>query len=342
MLPKLTICIPSFNRGPAALKQVLHTLPLIEPNWEILVLDNCSSINLEGYHQIELLTKSDSRVRYVRHQENLGLARNILSCFTFSNAPYIQINSDEDFSNPRGVRDAVATLVEFPQVGLIRGSIAPASGIMPRNSVIYSDQFLNAGRPALADFSLTTNYLSGIIYNKNLLVSVGILHKFKMGVESNDNMIAVYPHMYLDILVSTFCTVITSSEVVCFEGEDYQAITSIKAIAEGVAYTFSGRLEQFIGFREAFRKACGPEELNDLSLLIYLYVQLVTKYCMLFRIDGFLYAARGLSLGPLQESLRHFFIAAAEIDEFGPVRDMVHEMVQESFQLCLPTKAELS
>ena len=339
MSPKLTICIPSFNRGHAALRQVLHTLPLIELDWEILVLDNCSSSNLEGYDAIELLAKSDSRLRYVRHKENLGFARNILSCFTFSNAPYIQINSDEDFSNPSGVRDAVSTLAEFPQVGLIRGSIAPASGIIPRNSAIYSDQFLNAGRPALADFSLTTNYLSGIIYNKDLLMSMGIFQKLKIGVESNDTIVAVYPHMYLDILVSTFCTVITSSEVVCFEGEDYNATTSIMATAESFPYTFSGRLEQFIGFREAFRKACGSEELNDLSLLIYLYVQLVTKYCVLFRIDSFLYTARGLGLGALQESLRHFFMAAAEIDEFGPIRNMVHEMVQERFQLCLPTGA---
>ena len=339
MSPKLTICIPSFNRGPAALGQVLHTLPLIEPDWEILVLDNCSSINLEGYQQIELLAKSEPRVRYIRHRENVGFAKNLLSCFTLANAPYIQINSDEDFSNTRGVRGAVATLVEFPQVGLIRGSIAAASGTIPRNSVIYSDQFLNAGRPALADFSLSTNYLSGIIYNRDLLVSMGIFQKFKIGVEGNDTMIAVYPHMYLDILVSTFCTVITSSEVVCLEGEDYHATTSIKAMAEAVPYTFSGRLEQFIGFRDAFREACGPEELNDLSLLIHLYLRLVQKYCSLFRIDGFLYTARGLGLGPLQESLRQFLIAASEIDEFVPVRNLVHEMVHERFQLCLPTEA---
>ena len=339
---KLTICIPSFNRGHAALRQVLHTLPLIEPDWEILVLDNCSSSNLEGYGEIELLVKSDSRVRYIRHQENLGFAGNILSCFTFSNAPCIQINSDEDFSNPSVVRDAVATLTEFPKVGLIRGSIGAIAGMRPRNSTRYPDQFLEAGRSALADFSLSTNYLSGIIYNKDLLVSLGILQKLKNGVESNDNMIAVYPHMYLDIIISSLCKVITSSELVCFEGEEASYTPDIQSTAAAFPYTFSGRLEQFIGFRDAFRKVCGPDELNDLSLLIHLYLRLVQKYCSLFRIDGFLYTARGMGLGPLQDSLRHFFISAAEIDEFASVRNMVHEMVQERFQLCLPTKAELS
>ena len=337
MAPKFTICIPSFNRGHCALRQVLQTLPLIQKDWEILVLDNCSSINLEGYHKIESLAKSEPRVRYVRHRENVGFARNILSCFTLANAPYIQINSDEDFSNPSGVRDAVATLSEFPEVGLIRGSIGAVPGMRPRNSTRYPDQFLDAGRSALSDFSLTTNYLSGIIYNKNLLVSLGIFQKLENGVDSNDTMIAVYPHMYLDILASAFCKVITSSETVCFEGEEASYSPDIQSTAAAFPYTFSGRLEQIIGFRDAFRKVCGPYGLNDLSLLIHLYLRLVQKYCSLFRIDGFLYTARGLGLGPLQESLRHFLIAASEIDEFVPVRNLVHEMVQERFQLCLQT-----
>ena len=84
---------------------------------------------------------------------------------------------------------------------------------------------------------------------------------------------------------------------------------------------------------------CGPVGLNDVSLLVHLYLRLVQKYCSLFRVDSFLYDARDLGLQSLQESLKHFLISAAHIDEFSPFRDMVHEMVQERFQLCLPTKA---
>ena len=99
-------------------------------------------------------------------------------------------------------------------------------------------------------------------------------------------------------------------------------------------------MEQFIGFRDAFRRACGPGELNDLSLLIHLYLRLINKYCVLFRIDSFLYTARGLGIGSLQESLRHFLISAAEIEEFAHIRDKVQEMVLERLQLCLPTQAQ--
>jgi hypothetical protein len=216
-------------------------------------------------------------------------------------------------------------------VGLIRGSIGAIEGMKPRNSNTYPDNFFAAGVSALADFSLTSNYVSGIIYNKQLLNSLRVIQKFENGL-INNSMINAYAHMYLDILISASCAVITSSEVVCFEGEEYSYTPNIKATAEAFPYTFAGRLEQIIGFRNAFREVCSPDKLNDLSLLLHLYLRLVKKYCFLFLCDSFLYAARGFSLIPLRESLKQFFIAAAEINEFAPIRSTVHTLVQECFQ----------
>jgi len=336
--PKFTICIPSYNRGQAALRQVLHTLPLIEADWEILVLDNCSSINLDGYTEIESLSKSDHRLRYVRQAENLGFHGNVLSSLKIANSAYVQIVSDEDYSNPVVVCDAIATLNEFPHVGLIRGSIGAVEDMTPRNSTIYPDQFLEAGRAALGDFSLTTNYVSGIIYNKRLLDSQGVTRKFEAGLRNNP-MIAGYAHVYLDILISANCAVISSGEIICFEGEEQSYWADTKSTAQVFTYTFAGRLEQVIGFRDAFREVCSSNQLNDLSLLIHLYLRLVQKYCTLFYIDSFLYVERGLSLGALRESMRHFFIAACEIDEFLPVLSVVHDMVDERFELSMPAYA---
>lgn len=338
MVPNFTICIPSWNRGEAALRQVRHTLPLIDEKWEILVLDNCSTRDLEGYKEISLLSKFDNRVKYIKHAQNGGFHGNIVACFNFATSPYLQIISDEDYSNPRVVVDAIATLDEFPDVGLIRGSIGAVEGMSPRNSAFYVDQFLSEGRPALDQFSLTTNYVTGIIYNKRLLESRGVISRFSSGLVNNP-MVAGYAHMYLDILVSACCAVITSKEIVSFEGEEHSAMPSITLVAQNEAYTFSGRLEQFIGFRNAFVEVCAQDQLNDLPLLINLYLRLVQKYCTLFLIDGFLYSARGLSLGPLRESLKHFFMAATEINEFRPVHDMVLSMVQESFGRTLPKVA---
>ena len=328
MTPKLTICIPSYNRGQAALRQVLHTLPLIEPDWEILVLDNCSFQNLEGYREIEFMSKLDHRLKYVKHAQNLGFHGNVLACIKSVTTPYLQIISDEDYANSAVVRDAISTLDEFPEVGLIRGSIGPINGMVPRNSKVYPDQFLKAGRSALGEFSLSTNYLSGIIYNRQLLAELQIVRKFEDGL-ANNPMIAAYAHMYLDILTAASCSVITSREIVCFEGVEESCVPNAGPLAEALPYTFAGRLEQIIGFRDAFREACGPDNLGDLSLLVHLYLRLVDKYWLLFHVDSFLFTSRGLRLDDLRESLLHFFHAASGIDEFSFVQDVVRGLVDE-------------
>jgi hypothetical protein len=178
---------------------------------------------------------------------------------------------------------------------------------------------------------LSTNYISGIIYNKNLLVSRGILKKLELGL-INTPVLSVYPHMYLDILVAACCAVITSSEILCLEGEECSPWSDAKSMAQNPAYSWGGRSEQFIGFRDAYIEVCGYGEKYDLSLLIYLYLHLVTKYYSLFWIDSFLYTARGLNIDDLRESLRCYFHAAADIAEFASVRNMIRDLIDERFQ----------
>jgi len=240
--------------------------------------------------------------------------------------------SDEDYPNPKILRDAIDTLDEFPHVGLIRGSIGTVEGMKPRNGITYSDQFLEAGRSALSMFSLTTNYISGVIYNTRMITSRDILRKFEFGL-LNEPVLSIYPHMYLDILIAASCAVITSSETVCMEGEEYNfTMPDLKSMAQNVAYTWGGRMEQFIGFRDAFREVCGFDELDDLSLLIELYLHLISRYYHLCRLDGFLYTARGLNLDALRRSLANFVQAASEIHEFASARDMIRVLISERFQ----------
>jgi len=327
---KFSICIPTYNRGSKALNQVLITLPLIEEDWEILVLDNCSSISLEEYAEIEKISKVDSRLKYIRHPKNLEFHGNVLSCLKLCNSNYIQIISDEDFSNPLVVRDALKFLNEFPDVGLMRGSISAVAGMQPRNTVNLVDNLWPSGREALGEFSLTSNYISGIIYNKSLLNQHDIINKFENGLDSIPT-IKWYPHMYLDILVASVCKVMTSKEIVCIEGEELSATPSMLSTSNLLAYSFGGRLEQIIAFRDAFREVCGKNELNDLALLVYLYQRLIRKYIFLLKTDSSLHTYRNLDVRYLKESLFNFLISASHIPEFSEIQDKVHEIIDETF-----------
>jgi glycosyltransferase involved in cell wall biosynthesis len=47
--PTLTIAIPTFNRNAILFQNLKHLLPQIDKNVNILIIDNCSDIKVEGY-----------------------------------------------------------------------------------------------------------------------------------------------------------------------------------------------------------------------------------------------------------------------------------------------------
>ena len=317
----LTICIPTWNRGPVALRQVLRTLPLIDPDWEILVLDNDSNLFQDEYKEIEKMSYGESSVRYIKNERDLGFAGNFLSCFGQARSPYIQIISDEDFSHPPTVRDALTVFKEYPDLGALRGSIGGFPGESPRNMLNYPNSFLRAGDDALCDFSLATNYLSGMIYNRSLLSNLGLPDRVKSALVDNIAC-ATYPHLYLDILVASACDVATVAEVVCFEGPEMRGSETLKQLAQSGAYSFSARLDQFVGFRDLFREICDGKKLG---LLIFLYMRLVRKYYHMFHCDISLHQTRGLNIIALHESLTAFFWSATNIPEFVNYADVIRD-----------------
>jgi len=332
MTAKLTICIPSRNRGPIALNQVQQTLPLIDSDWDILVLDNCSSTYRDEYRKIEEWSKTEPRLKYFRQSENVQFPGNLLSCFHQVNSPYIQIVGDEDFSNPPVVRDALSVLDEFPEVGIIRGSIGTIPGVQSRNFFNYPDQLLAAGAEALSGFMLTTNYVSGVIYNRKLLSERGVIDRFATGLKNN-GMVAIYAHMYLDMLIASVCNVVTSKEIICYEGEEEFGPPSLQDAANNPAYSFGGRIEQFIAFRDVLRSACHSHEESDPNLILNLYLKLCDKYAFMFVRDRYLHEFRNMDVKLLLNSFKSMALAALDIAEFSHCRDLMRGEVEKRFQM---------
>ena len=330
MITKLTICIPSRNRGPIALNQVRQTLPLIDSDWGILVLDNCSSVYCDEYREIEAWSKTEPRLTYFRQSENVQFPGNLLSCFYQTKSPYIQIVGDEDFSNPPVVRDALSVLDEFPEVGVIRGSIGTIAGVQSRNLFNYPDQLLAAGQEALSGFMLTTNYVSGVIYNRKLLANRGVIDRFAIGLKNN-GMVAIYAHMYLDMLVASVCNVVTSKEIICYEGEEEFGPPSLQDSSNNPAYSFGGRVEQFIAFRDVLRSACKSDKEADPNLILNLYLKLCDKYAFMFVRDRYLHEFRNMNVKLLLDSFKSVALAALDIAEFDDYKDLMRAEVQKVF-----------
>src|SRR5437763_750789 len=86
--PLVTVCIPTFN-GALHLRECLSSVCLqTYGNTEILVVDDCSS---DATAEIVLeFAKRDTRVRFMRNQETLGLMGNWQRCIEIAQGEFIK------------------------------------------------------------------------------------------------------------------------------------------------------------------------------------------------------------------------------------------------------------
>jgi glycosyltransferase involved in cell wall biosynthesis len=91
-MPKISVCIPTFNRAhllPYAIESVINQS---EADWELIVCDDGSSDSTP-----ELMLKyQDHRIRYIRHQQNIGKSNNMRSGFDAARGEYFLKFDDDD------------------------------------------------------------------------------------------------------------------------------------------------------------------------------------------------------------------------------------------------------
>ena len=115
--PLVSICIPTRNRGRWLRESLASVLGQDYQPLELLISDNASDDETE---QVGIETaRGDSRVRYVRHPENLGLYGNHNYCLEASRGDFICIFHDHDERDTGIVSTYVEFLREHPEVGVV-------------------------------------------------------------------------------------------------------------------------------------------------------------------------------------------------------------------------------
>lgn len=128
-MPSLEICIPTYNRPEALVKNLKRLLSFQEnSNFSILVVDNCSDFRLPD----EFITGDDAKgYRYIRNLCNVGGQANILKCFEHGVADYLWIIGDDDFLEFDGIDNVVKTISEKDYIDVF-GFRCVAPGHQPR------------------------------------------------------------------------------------------------------------------------------------------------------------------------------------------------------------------
>lgn len=115
--PLVSICVPTRNRGAVLRDSILNICAQDYAPIEILISDNASEDDTEAV--CRQLMAEDPRIRYVRHEKNLGLHGNHNFCMDQGRGEFLCIFHDHDRRVPTVISEYVAFLQRHPRVGVV-------------------------------------------------------------------------------------------------------------------------------------------------------------------------------------------------------------------------------
>ncbi len=199
-LPKsgieLTIAIPTYNRGHRTLDAVRKLLESREKYGyediiEILVSDNASTKYIEEIEEIEEIANISKNMICYRSEENKGFKGNIRKVLELSNGKYCLIHSDED----NVIFPALLLYIDYLR---LHPNVSCMKGRTTFQYFEFGTSFGRVGLDAYNCFFLKGNYISGIIYNRNVVTSE-FVEKLYNEFDKKQNMaFDYYPHLFID------------------------------------------------------------------------------------------------------------------------------------------------
>ncbi|HID98217.1 MAG TPA: glycosyltransferase family 2 protein, partial [Thermodesulfobacteriaceae bacterium] len=166
--PLVSIGIPTYNRADGYLRKCLASaLGQTYENLEVIVSDNCST---DGTSSL-LQGMSDPRLRYIRHDRNIGPANNFNYCLEQARGAYFLLLHDDDLID----RDFVQVCIEAAEGNTDLGIIRTGTRVIDQTGKTLHETENNAVGLSTEDFFLawfrnqTSWYLCSTLYNTKIL-----------------------------------------------------------------------------------------------------------------------------------------------------------------------------
>jgi glycosyltransferase involved in cell wall biosynthesis len=109
----VSIVIPTYNREKSVQRAIASAQAQTYPNIEIIVSDNASTDNTEAI--LTALVASDPRIRYYRHEKNLGPVPNWRFGIEKARGEYVKILFSDDWLEPNAVTTYLKPFWEYKE-----------------------------------------------------------------------------------------------------------------------------------------------------------------------------------------------------------------------------------
>ena len=119
LAPRVSVAVPVYNGEPFIGEALDAIAAQTFADYEVIISDNASQ---DGTERIcRAYAARDPRVRYVRNERNVGLARNFQQLVRLASGEYFKLANADDVSDRRLLRECVAVLDAHPEVVLCYG-----------------------------------------------------------------------------------------------------------------------------------------------------------------------------------------------------------------------------
>jgi glycosyltransferase involved in cell wall biosynthesis len=114
-MAKVSVCIPTYNRAHFLPEAIASVQAQTESDWELIVCDDGSR---DGTPQL-MSGFDDKRIRYIRHESNIGKSNNMRSGFEAATGKYFVKFDDDDRLMPDFLAKMSQVLDQNPNVDLV-------------------------------------------------------------------------------------------------------------------------------------------------------------------------------------------------------------------------------
>ncbi len=288
----LSICYPSYNRGSLAYEKIEELLSAPECNdVRIIISNNGSTENTEGYERIA--TIQDPRLKYYQSPENRNYWGNIHQVIKMADTQFCMIVSDEDHV----ITKNLPYYLEFLEHHKHDLAFMKAAG---QQYNFEKSAYYPPGKAALGAFYMAGNYVSGIIYNREIITDDVLDCNEKTYIADNNIAYIYYPHMMLDAYAMLHGAFASSNLQLIDEGPASVG----KDVVRDLTQTYSSvdsRIMQMLGFE---KQIANLQTYDSIKLLMMKAIILKTFTLCNLQVVKDAYNKKGYDWGEQLEKLQ--------------------------------------
>ncbi|MBE9168088.1 glycosyltransferase [Pleurocapsales cyanobacterium LEGE 06147] len=172
-MPKVSICIPTYNRAQYLQYAVNSVLRQTYTNFELIICDDGSTDNTA-----EIVAQwDDPRLRYLRHPHNIGRSCNMRSGFDAAVGDYFIKFDDDDGLTPQFLAKTVAVLDAHREIDFVCSDHWIINALGKRDEVATRANSAKWGKDRLQE-GLISDLLRETFLNQSLQVGSSLFRRY--------------------------------------------------------------------------------------------------------------------------------------------------------------------